>query len=141
MSDGAATLEMGIAGLTFGARILKIDDNGYVTFTLSPAISSKSEQRDIEGCATIDLLNTRRLDTGTIRVKDGNTLILTGVLDNIVNETITKFPILGDVPILGQFFRKTSTSKNQRELIILVTPQILNSFEDNQSEIGFNKSN
>ncbi len=137
---GAATLEYGIAGLTFGARILKIDDNGYVTFTLSPAISSKSEQRDIEGCATIDLLNTRRLDTGTIRVKDGNTLILTGVLDNIENETITKFPILGDIPLLGQFFRKTSTSKNQRELIILVTPQILNSFESDQSEIGLKKS-
>ncbi len=138
---GAATLEYGIAGLTFGARILKIDDNGYVTFTLSPAISSKSEQRVIEGCSTIDLLNTRRLDTGTIRVKDGNTLILTGVLDNIENETITKFPILGDIPILGQFFRKTVTSKNQRELIILVTPQILNSFESDQSEMGFNKSN
>ena len=67
---------MGIAGLTFGARILKIDDNGYVTFTLSPAISSPSEQRTIENCGTIDLLNTRRLDTGSIRVKDGNTLIL-----------------------------------------------------------------
>ena len=133
---GAATLEYGIAGLTFGARILKIDDNGYVTFTLSPAISSKSEQRFIEGCATIDLLNTRRLDTGSIRVKDGNTLILTGVLDNIENETITKFPIVGDIPIIGQLFRKTTTSKNQRELIILVTPQILNS-ESNQPDIGF----
>ena len=132
---------MGIAGLTFGARILKIDDNGYVTFTLSPAISSTSEQRVIEGCGAIDLLNTRRLDTGSIRVKDGNTLILTGVLDTNEVETIRKFPILGDLPILGSFFRQTTTSKNQRELIILVTPQILNSFEDNQSEIGFNKSN
>ncbi len=128
---GAASLEYGIAGLTFGARILKIDDNGYVTFTLSPAISSKSEQRTIQNCATIDLLNTRRLDTGSIRVKDGNTLILTGVLDTNENETIRKFPILGDIPLLGQFFRKTTTSKNQRELIILVTPQILNTFESN----------
>ena len=136
---GVATLEMGIAGLTFGARILKIDDNGYVTFTLSPAISSTSEQRVIEGCGAIDLLNTRRLDTGSIRVKDGNTLILTGVIDTNEVETIRKFPILGDLPILGSFFRQTTTSKNQRELIILVTPQILNSFENNQSEIGFNK--
>ena len=138
---GAATLEMGIAGLTFGARILKIDDNGYVTFTLSPAISSTAEQRNIEGCGAVDLLNTRRLDTGSIRVKDGNTLILTGVIDTNEVETIRKFPILGDLPILGSFFRQTTTSKNQRELIILVTPQILNSFENNQSEIGFNKSN
>ena len=127
--SGAATLEYGIAGLTFGARILRIDDNGYVTFAISPAISSKSEQRDIANCATVDLLNTRRLDSGSIRVKDGNTLILTGVLDSNENETITKFPILGDVPLIGQFFRKTTKSKSQRELIILVTPQILNSYD------------
>ena len=127
--SGAATLEYGIAGLTFGARILKIDDNGYVTFAISPAISSKSEQRAIANCATVDLLNTRRLDSGSIRVKDGNTLILTGVLDSNENETITKFPILGDIPLIGQLFRNKNSSKSQRELIILVTPQILNSFD------------
>ncbi|MDC2988491.1 hypothetical protein OAZ26_01205, partial [bacterium] len=127
--SGAATLEYGIAGLTFGARILRIDDNGYVTFAISPAISSKSEQRTIENCATVDLLNTRRLDSGSIRVKDGNTLILTGVLDSNENETVTKFPILGDIPILGQLFRNKNSSKSQRELIILVTPQILNTID------------
>ena len=127
--SGAATLEYGIAGLTFGARILRIDDNGYVTFAISPAISSKSEQRTIENCATVDLLNTRRLDSGSIRVKDGNTLILTGVLDSNENETVTKFPILGDLPLLGQLFRNKNSSKSQRELIILVTPQILNTFD------------
>ena len=127
--SGAATLEYGIAGLTFGARILRIDDNGYVTFAISPAISSKSEQRTINNCATVDLLNTRRLDSGSIRVKDGHTLILTGVLDSNENETVTKFPILGDIPLLGQFFRNKNSSKSQRELIILVTPQILNTFD------------
>ena len=127
--SGAATLEYGIAGLTFGARILRIDDNGYVTFAISPAISSKSEQRDIANCGTVDLLNTRRLDSGSIRVKDGNTLILTGVLDSNENETVTKFPILGDIPLLGQLFRNKNSSKSQRELIILVTPQILNAFD------------
>ena len=128
--SGAATLEYGIAGLTFGARILRIDDNGYVTFAISPAISSKSEQREIANCATVDLLNTRRLDSGSIRVKDGNTLILTGVLDSNENETITKFPILGDIPLIGQLFRNKNSSKSQRELIILVTPQILNTFDN-----------
>ena len=127
--SGAATLEYGIAGLTFGARILRIDDNGYVTFAISPAISSKSEQRTIQNCATVDLLNTRRLDSGSIRVKDGNTLILTGVLDSNENETVTKFPILGDIPLLGQLFRNKNSSKSQRELIILVTPQILNTLD------------
>ena len=100
---GAATVEMGIAGLTFGARILKIDDNGYVTFTLSPAISSTSEQRVIEGCGAIDLLNTRRLDTGSIRVKDGNTLILTGVLDNMKMKRLQSFLSWEIFPYLDSF--------------------------------------
>ena len=51
--ESGATLEYGIAGLTFGARILRIDDNGYVTFAISPAISSKSEQREIANCAML----------------------------------------------------------------------------------------
>ena len=135
--SNVATLEYGIAGLTFGARVSKIDDNGYVTFSLSPAISTKSEVRSIANCADVDLLNTRRLDTGSIRVKDGNTLILTGVLDSTENETVVKWPILGDVPIFGQLFRKTISTKDQRELVILVTPQILNSLESDTSDFGF----
>tara|TARA_A100001388_G_scaffold243268_1_gene200491 strand:+ start:3706 stop:5901 length:2196 start_codon:yes stop_codon:yes gene_type:complete len=136
--SGVATLEYGIAGLTFGARISRIDDNGYVTFSISPAISTKSEQRTISNCATVDLLATRRLDSGAIRVKDGNTLILTGVLDSTENETVSKWPILGDLPLLGQIFRKTVSSKEQRELVILVTPQILNSLEPLSSDVGYN---
>ena len=135
--SNVATLEYGIAGLTFGARVSRIDDNGYVTFSISPAISTKSEVRSIQNCADVDLLNTRRLDTGSIRVKDGNTLILTGVLDSTENETVTKWPILGDLPILGQIFRKTISTKDQRELVILVTPQILNSLESDASDYGF----
>tara|TARA_Y100001968_G_scaffold332794_1_gene392297 strand:+ start:7924 stop:10197 length:2274 start_codon:yes stop_codon:yes gene_type:complete len=138
--SNVATLEYGIAGLTFGARILRIDDNGFVTFSISPAISSKSETRTIDNCATVDLLATRRLDSGSIRVRDGNTLILTGVLDSTENETVTKFPILGDIPLLGQLFRKTSSTKDQRELVILVTPQILNSFEMDNKDVGYKPS-
>ena len=115
----------GIRGLTFGARILKIDDNGFVTFAISPAITAASEQRNITNCGTIDLLATRRLDSGTIRVRDGNTLIMTGVLNTTDKETVKKFPILGDIPLIGQLFRNTASSKETNELVIMVTPQIL----------------
>ena len=115
----------GIRGLTFGARILKIDDNGFVTFAISPAITAASEQRNITNCGTIDLLATRRLDSGTIRVRDGNTLIMTGVLNTTDKETVKKFPILGEIPLIGQLFRNTASSKETNELVIMVTPQIL----------------
>lgn len=116
----------GIKGLTFGARIIKIDDNGFVTFAISPSITAASEQRNIVNCGIIDLLATRRLDSGTIRVRDGNTLIMTGVLNTTDTETVKKFPLLGDLPLIGQLFRNTASSKEQSELVILVTPQILN---------------
>ena len=73
-----ASFEYGIAGLTFGARVLRIDDNGYITFAISPSVSASSSTREINGCGIIDLLSVRRLDSGSIRVKDGHTLILTG---------------------------------------------------------------
>ena len=141
------SFDYGIRGLTFGARILKIDDNGFVTFAISPAITAASEQRNITNCGTIDLLATRRLDSGTIRVRDGNTLIMTGVLNTTDKETVKKFPILGDIPLIGQLFRNTASSKETNELVIMVTPQILkgsdqtfqnneNIYEPNTNEIS-----
>ena len=124
------TFDYGIKGLTFGARILKIDTDGYVTFAISPSVTAPSEQRNIVNCGTIDLLATRRLDSGTIRVKNGHTLIMTGVLNTTDKETIKKFPLLGDIPLIGNLFKNKATSKEKNELVILVTPQILDSNED-----------
>ena len=128
------TFDYGIKGLTFGARILKIDDEGYVTFAISPSVTAPSEQRNIVNCGTIDLLATRRLDSGTIRVKDGHTLIMTGVLNSTDKETIKKFPLLGDIPLIGNLFKSKATSTEENELVILVTPKILNSEESDKRD-------
>ena len=45
-----------------------------------------------------------------------------GLLDNRENKIVTKVPILGDIPIIGEFFRHTSNSKDRHELMILITP-------------------
>ena len=58
-------------------------------------------------------------------MKNGDTLILTGVLKDEDNVSISKVPIFGDIPVLGNLFRKNSTQKRKSELIILVTPKIL----------------
>ena len=126
-SDGVVTCtaEEGTAGITFGAKVDKIDDNGYVTFALSPAISSVTRSVEISGCGIQNTLSVRKLDTGIIRVKNGNTLILTGVLQDSEGVNTSKVPILGDIPILGSLFRSNATQKRKSELIILVTPKIL----------------
>tara|TARA_E500000331_G_C17264901_1_gene716742 strand:- start:248 stop:2176 length:1929 start_codon:yes stop_codon:yes gene_type:complete len=127
-TDGVTTCTatLGTAGITFGAKVDKIDDNGYVTFSLSPAISSVTKTENIANCGTQSTLSVRKLDTGSIRVKNQNTLILTGVLKDEDNITTYKTPILGDIPILGRLFRQNTTVKRKSELIILVTPKLLN---------------
>ena len=115
----------GTAGITFGAKVDKIDDNGFVTFSLSPAISSVTKTIEISGCGIQSTLSVRKLDTGSIRVKNKDTLVLTGVIKDEDNVSTSKVPILGDLPILGSLFRNNTDIKKKSELIILVTPNIL----------------
>jgi type IV pilus assembly protein PilQ len=117
--------KFGIAGLSFGARVSRIDDNGFVTFTLSPQISATTRQQQVAGCGPIDILSIRRLDTGSSRVRDGQTLILTGVIQDADQAAVSKWPIIGDIPLIGQFFRNSSNQRNKRELLILVTPRVM----------------
>lgn len=129
--------QFGIAGLTFGARVSRIDDNGFVTFTLSPQITAKTREQNIPGCGPIDILAVRRLDTGSSRVRDGQTLILTGVLSDSDIQAVTKWPVLGDIPLIGQFFRGSSGTRQKRELVIMVTPRILNDDQGGGYGYGF----
>jgi type IV pilus assembly protein PilQ len=133
--------QLGIAGLTFGARVAKIDDNGFVTFSLSPAISAVVDRQAVAGCAGFrDILSVRSLDTGNARVRDGQTLILTGVLSDRDLDAVSKWPILGDLPIVGQFFRKSDGNREKRELVVMVTPRIINDTEGGTYGYGFEPS-
>jgi type IV pilus assembly protein PilQ len=129
--------EFGIAGLTFGARVSKIDDNGFVTFSMSPAITAALRQQPVAGCGLVDILAVRRLDTGSARVRDGQTLIMTGVISDADRQEVSKWPILGDVPIIGQFFRSSNNNRAKRELVILVTPRIINDNEGGNFGYGY----
>ena len=132
--------QFGIAGLTFGARVSKIDDNGFVTFSMSPAISATVRQFPVQGCGPIEILAIRRLDTGSARVRDGQTLILTGVISDRDTEAVTKWPILGDIPIIGQFFRNSGSNRAKRELVILVTPRIIDDTQGGSWGYGYQPS-
>ncbi len=122
------TPELSTAGLVLGARVEKIDDNGFVTFVLSPSVSAVTGQENApQGCGSnLNILSIRSLDTGALRVRDGQTLIMTGVISDFDRTAVSKWPILGDMPLIGQFFRKSSGRKEKRELVIMVSPRIIN---------------
>jgi type IV pilus assembly protein PilQ len=131
------TPSFGTSGLIFGARVLRIDDNGYVTFNLTPAISTTTYIQNVVGCGPINILSVRRLDTGSVRVRDGQTLILTGVISDLNSQVSTKWPILGDLPLIGQFFRSSGNAREKRELVIMVTPRIINDTEGGTYGYGY----
>jgi type IV pilus assembly protein PilQ len=136
--NGAPTTcqpQFGVAGLTFGARVSKIDDNGFVTFSISPTITAATRQQQIPNCGPIEILAIRSLDSGGARVRDGQTLIMTGVISDYDSKTVRKWPILGDMPLIGQFFRDTNGGRRKRELVIMVTPRILR--EDQGGAFGY----
>jgi type IV pilus assembly protein PilQ len=84
------------------------------------------------------LIQERTLSSGEIRLRDGQTLILSGIIQESDRSTVTKVPILGDIPILGALFRSTSKSTGRQEVIVLLTPQILN---DGTNQVNYNPGN
>ncbi len=122
---GACTYSYDTVGVSLGAKILGIDENNYVTFTMTPIVTGVSGTFNVVGCGSVSQINNRRLDTGAIRIKDGETLVLTGIIQETDIDTTYKYPILGDIPLLGALFRSKQTNNDKRELIILVTPKVL----------------
>ena len=112
------------AGLTLKVKVSKIDDNGFISMSIDPRISVAEKTGESEGLDIFSITG-RSLSSGAIRLRDRQTLVLTGVIQERDIESATKWPILGDLPILGQFFRSSGSNRVKNELVILVTPMIL----------------
>lgn len=69
-------------------------------------------------------INTRNAETEVI-IRDGETLVIGGLIDEQTRQSVSKVPLLGDIPILGMFFRNSFDQKNRTELLIFVTPRIV----------------
>jgi type IV pilus assembly protein PilQ len=122
-------------GLKLAVVVERIDDNGFVSLQVSPQVKSPAGTADT-GTGQIILVSTRAITSGTIRLRDGQTLILSGIIQDQDQTTISKLPILGDIPLLGSLFRKSNRTNERREVIVLLTPQIMDDSE--RSSYGYN---
>ena len=113
------------AGLTLNIQVDRIDDNGFVNMSVSPTVSSAVQTITNPDGSQQALLSERTLNSGKVRLRDGQTLILSGVIQDTDRETITKVPFLGDLPIIGALFRGSSSQNTRSEVIIIVTPRIM----------------
>lgn len=119
------TFEKEAAGLNLQVQIDRIDDNGFVNLAVAPSVSAPTGTFSVGDQGVATLLSERQLTSGQIRVRDGQTLILSGIIQESDRTETSKVPILGDIPLLGALFRRTSKNSDRRELIVLLTPQIL----------------
>lgn len=72
----------------------------------------------------VPALTTRRTETD-VELRDGQTFAIAGLLDNTVNESLSRVPGIGDIPILGYLFRSRAYQKNTTELVVMITPHIV----------------
>ena len=121
------------AGLSLEILVNRIDDNGFVSVGVTPTVSSiGATVTTADG--DISLLQSRTMNSGEIRLRDGQTLILSGIIQESDRTSVSKVPILGDIPILGALFRSTNKSTARQEVVVLLTPQIL---DDNKTQVNY----
>lgn len=113
-----------------------ISPDGYVTLNIRPNYSTvKEEVKEFntltnEKDLVATLLQRRNLDLKNVRIKDGETLVIGGMIIENDTKNVNKIPVLGDLPGVGGMFRNTSSSKSKQELVIMITPKIVKDSED-----------
>ncbi len=129
---------IGEAGVVLTVNVERIDDNGFISLSVSPTVSAVGATQEFDsGDGAVNLLNLlskRELSSGLVRLRDGQTLILSGIIQDQERTTVSKVPILGEIPLLGSLFRSTDKANERAEVIVLLTPQIV----DEGSNFGYN---
>lgn len=100
-------------------------DQRRMSITVTPEVSELNFANGLtlQGL-TVPSINTRRAST-VIELGDGQSFAVAGLLRDQVREVVSKYPVLGDIPILGALFRSSQFQKNETELIIVVTPHLV----------------
>lgn len=128
--DGTVTIEYRQFGvsLQFTPIVMSKDK---ISLSVLPEVSALSDENSITGgdFGEIPSLTTRRANT-TVDLGSGQTFAIAGLLRSDNANDIDKFPILGDVPVLGALFRSSEFQNQQTELVILVTPYIVKPIDD-----------
>jgi pilus assembly protein CpaC len=127
--NDSVTIEFKEFGVGVGFLPVVLGD-GRINMVLNISVSELSGSNSValssDGSSSNFLVPslTKRSANATVELKDGQTIGIAGLLNENVREVVTKFPGLGDIPILGSLFRSQEFIKGETELIILVTPHL-----------------
>jgi len=124
-TNNAITLEekdFGV-GLRFTPTVL---EEGRINLRVAPEVTelAKASETANTTIANYPTLITRRVST-TVQLNDGQSFAIAGLLKNNITESIKRYPILGEIPILGALFRSSSFQNEKTELLFVVTPRLV----------------
>ncbi|MEP1385106.1 MAG: type II secretion system secretin GspD [Paraglaciecola sp.] len=85
----------------------------------------EQEVSSLSGATSVDIITNKREIKTSVIVDDGGTIVLGGLIDEDVQESVSKVPLLGDIPIIGHLFKSTTTSKAKRNLMVFIRPTII----------------
>lgn len=113
-----------------------VDTNGKITTALDAEISSLDWSNAVDsGTGKIPAMTSRKVST-MVDVMEGQTMAIGGLVNNNDGKMITKIPILGDLPIIGEFFKHTTKTKDKRELVILIKPTLVKKEDSSKISVG-----
>ena len=101
-----------------------INPDGLVNMTVNPRITTRSaESVAITETLNAEAFSTRSAET-KVSVRDGQTIVIGGLIEDKLTDTIRKIPLLGDIPLAGHLFKRTIKEKTKTELLIFLTPHV-----------------
>jgi general secretion pathway protein D len=103
----------------------RITSNGYVTMDVTQTANDLVSYTSFNA----PIVNQREAQT-TASVKDGETIVLGGIMNTSFGSTVSKVPILGDIPLIGNLFKSTSRTKKKTELLVFLTPHVVRDPEE-----------
>jgi general secretion pathway protein D len=103
----------------------QISEGDYIRLEINQEISNVKGTIDVGPAGAKDLTTTKRSAKTSIVVRDKDTIVIGGLIQDQENESVNKMPLLGDIPGLGWLFKTTTKTRKKTNLIILLTPQIV----------------
>ncbi len=130
---GATTTASTLSFLDIGIKLYvtpSISSDGFITMKIKPEVSSATDTYTYGDPVTeVPIVSTTQAET-SVTVKDGRTIIIAGLVKDERSSDVDKVPLIGDIPLLSYLFRKTEKSIEKQELVIFITPHIVNGESD-----------
>jgi pilus assembly protein CpaC len=117
------------------SMVAKVTDSENIRLSLLPEVSSIDKANGVNsGLISVPSLRTRKAQT-TVQLKDGQSFVLAGLLTTEEQESLSRIPLLGDIPILGALFSKTNTERRKTELIIVATVNLVDPVKEDEIKL------